>query len=62
MFPIGGARDKLLVVGSKAGALPSLDLQIEIAIEQVAELNVGEVKASPQRYGALASCFSAISR
>ena len=41
MLPVGGARNEPLIVSAKAGALPSLNIEIEIAIEQVAELNVG---------------------
>ena len=42
MFAVGGTRDQPFVIGTKAGALSPLDFEIEIAIEQVAELNVGQ--------------------
>src|SRR6185312_8085183 len=42
MFAVSGTRDKPFVIGAQAGALRPLDLEREIAIEQVAELNVGQ--------------------
>ena len=41
MHAIGGARDDRFVIGPKPPTLRSLDVEIEQAIEQVAELNVG---------------------
>ena len=42
MVAVGGARDQPFVMGAQAGALSPLDVEVEIAIEQVAELNVGQ--------------------
>jgi hypothetical protein len=42
MFAVGGARDQPFVIGAEAGALLPFDVEVEIAIEQVAELNVGQ--------------------
>jgi hypothetical protein len=42
MLAVGGAGGQPLIVGAKPRTLPPLDLEGEIAIEQVAELNVGQ--------------------
>ena len=54
VLAIGGTRDEPFVIGAQAGALRPLDLEGEVAIEQVAELNVGQseiVAAEIRRVG-----------
>ena len=41
MLAVGRARDKPLIVGAKAVAVWALNREIEVTVEQVAELNIG---------------------
>jgi hypothetical protein len=58
MLAVGGAGDQALIVGAEPRALPPLDLQGEIAIEQVAELNVGQGEICAAQEWAPPSCVS----
>ena len=51
VFAICGTGDQPFVIGAKAGALPPLDGEIEIAIEQVAELHVGQGEVGAAKIG-----------